>query len=285
MSYFKQHRAEWSLGNAELQAREFVDSFKRSGLTIDEFLAGNPDFMKMGIYAILFRIFNAEINSKFREDVEKPEHDWYLYLFRRMKQGLLKPDACRDFHKNDVSFITFNYDRSLEHFLYDSLFHSFREIDHAETKRQICALNIVHVFGKVAALDWQDPDSEQGSDNRVAYGKRANDIKIPSLLNNLRIIYDERENPPLDQAKKLIREAKRIYFLGFGYRPENIELLDFPTILEKQGVTSCPPTYGTALNLTKQEKATAKARIGRQLHFFSEPTDCLLLLRSAPSVC
>jgi hypothetical protein len=52
----------------------------------------------------------------------------------------------------------------------------------------------------------------------------------------------------LDKAKRLINEAERVFFLGFGYAKDNLDVLGIPDVFgEKQQI------YGTALGLTDRE--------------------------------
>lgn len=101
--------------------------FKSSTPSIDLFLARNNQFSELGKIAIVSSILDAENNSIFREDIHKNRRnqDWYKYLFSRMVESLIKPNSYRDFGDNQVTFITFNYDRSLEHYLHESLSHLF----------------------------------------------------------------------------------------------------------------------------------------------------------------
>jgi len=224
------------------KAETFVKKFHNSSTqSIDLFLARNPEFMVMGKWAIIFRIFAAEKKSKFREQMEHKNLDWYSYLFERLTDDLVKKeDYTRFGDDNKVSFISFNYDRSLEHFLYVSLLNSFSNIPVGEIKEQLNKHRIIHIFGQVAGLDWQELD------NKIEYGR--DDIDIQRLADKLRIIYEKNENPVFEEAHELIRKAKRIFFLGFGYAKENLEILKIPEIIRDE-----QKIYGTALNFTKKE--------------------------------
>jgi len=223
------------------KAKEFTDKFRKSTKSIDLFLALNPEFKETGKRAIIFRILRAEKQSHFREQSKHKDQDWYTLLFECMTKGFVKKDDYSRFCENDVSFITFNYDRSLEHFLYDSLLNSFVGIGGDKIAEQLNRIKVIHVFGKVAPLEWQDR-------NGVEYRQEINSVNADELIKNLRTIYEGMENPELKEAKDLIGKAKSIYFLGFGYAKENLDVLGIPEILSTGQLV-----YGTALGLTERK--------------------------------
>jgi len=227
----------------------------------------------MGKWAIVFRILDAESKSQFREKMENKSQDWYSYLFGKLTEDLVKKDDYSRLSENNISFITFNYDRSLEHFLYESLLNSFNNISTEKIKEQLTTLRVIHIFGQVAGLDWQDIF------DKIEYRRDINRINLPGIVKNLRIIYEENENIELEEARELISNAQHIFFLGFGYAKENLKVLNIPKILKKgQNI------YGTALHLTKKEIKDIQSIFpdmpppyASYVHI--ENIDCLMLLR------
>ncbi len=259
------------------KAREFMDIFEKSTTeSIDLFLARNNEFEIMGKTAIILSIFAREHGSGFREQMatDKRKQDWYSYIFRRLTDDLVEKNDYSRFCENNVSFITFNYDRSLEHLLYESIVNSFNKIPLEKIKEQLNKLKIIHVFGQVAGLEWQDLSS------KIEYRRNLNQIDIQELVKNIRTIYEEKDNPELEEAHKLIREAQHIYFLGFGYAKENLEVLKIPEKLNKN-----QKICGTALGLTRKEIHDIhsifpeyRTKTKRSVHI--EDSDCLMLLRN-----
>ena len=66
------------------------------------------------------------------------------------------------------------------------------------------------------------------------------------MKENIRVIHEETKTE-IEEMKSVIKNAKRIFFLGFGYAKENMEVLNIPRILRTQEI------YGTALGLTQKE--------------------------------
>ncbi len=121
-------------------------------------------------------------------------------------------------------------------------------------------------------MEWQDCDE-------IEYRWDVNRIKVQTIAPNIKTIYEVEDNPELEEAYTLIREAEHIFFLGFGYAKENLDLLKFPQIL-KGGVK----VYGTAYGLTPNEilkiKNIFRPILDTDLKYIHiEEMDSLMLLR------
>ena len=161
--------------------------------------------------------------------------------------------------------------------MYESLINSFSQISKEQIKEQLCSLQFIHIFGQVAGLDWEDrPD-------KTEYRRDVNLVSISAVAERLHTIYEEKDNPELVQAHRLIEQAKRIFFLGFGYGQENLEILNFPAILNGDH-----RICGTGYRLSPKEIADIKTKISTTAvnttkvppsHFHIEDIDCLALLK------
>lgn len=276
-SYLKANLRITPLLPQELRrAGDFANKFRKSSTkSIDLFLARNPEFTIYGKRAILFRIFAAEKQSGFREETKYKDQDWYSWLFEQLTETLVTKEDYSRFGDNYISFVTFNYDRSLEFFLYDSLLNSFNGVGAGKIVEQLDKIRIIHVFGQLAPLRWQ------GQNHVVEYGSDAINVEI--FCDNLRIIYEKSENLELDESQEVISKASRVFFLGFGYAQENLYALGIPAILN-----GTQHVYGTALGLTKREINKVKSVLkltsdsgpkGGAVNVLIEDLDCLALLR------
>jgi hypothetical protein len=225
----------------------FVKEFDQSNTeSIDLFLSRQPQFRAVGRFAILLSILRHEERSHFGEKVEKPERDWYFYLYNRLARELIYKESYAQFGQNRIAFVTFNYDRSLEHFVFGSLLHSFEGATAQKVRDQIDAITINHVYGRLSPLPWQEGDAskvlEYGDDNSTSFNK------LPDMMQNLYVIHEERANPELEKVRVAISGAERIFFLGFGYAKENLEALGLPEVLKQRH-----HIYGTAMGSTPKE--------------------------------
>ena len=252
------------------KAEDFVDTFHKSSIkSIDLFLARNPEFSNRGKRAIIFRILKAEQESGFREETPHKHQDWYSWLFERLTEELVRKEDYIRFSENNVSFITFNYDRSLEHFLYESMLNSFNGVGTDKVIEQVNTIGVFHVYGKVAPLEWQS-----GVDS-VEYGMDLRHTNVEELRKNLRIVYEQGLNPELEKAQEIIKKAGRIFFLGFGYAIENLDALNIPETLRSEHAV-----FGTALGLSERERKIVESGLKHSAERVTlEDMDCLTLLR------
>jgi hypothetical protein len=293
------------LNISEKDIRQFIDAFAKSSIrSIDMFMANNPKLAPIGKYIIAFEIFKAEQLSHFGEEakltqeVVEDKHkgrvydprkflslpffqgdDWYSYLYSRLIEGPVGPSALPNFSDGKLLFITFNYDRSLEQFFYEALRYSFTEVSEDKIIESLKQLKILHVYGQIAPLKWQNPS------DYVDYKPQPNELLLQRVSNNIRTIYEEKQNPELTESQNLLKQADEIFFLGFGYAQENTEVLGLPKLI--------PPkcqVYGTAFNMIDEEINRLRAKLHggrtRDEHTYLAPTDtridaldCLMLLR------
>lgn len=213
--------------------RRFGVELQYSGrLSVDAFLEHRHDYLAVGKMAI------ARVLSTYehQEHLAHPPHNgaWYSYLFDRMST---KPE---EFGMNQVAFITFNYDRSLEHFLFTALTHSYK-MEWQECAEILSHIPIVHVHGQLGPLTWQDRQRHRlyrGNGSLETLPIAADGIKILSEANP--------ESPELTRAKELLDWAEQIYCLGFGYNPTNTERLGIYAHRRKK-------VMGTTRGLKRQE--------------------------------
>ncbi|OHB59734.1 MAG: hypothetical protein A2167_07615 [Planctomycetes bacterium RBG_13_46_10] len=274
--------------------KTFEDSSTKS---IDLFMVRNPKFEPIGKYIISFEIFKAEIKSLFREQAKRTQDlynkkaeirgeayflmkdfqgdDWYSYLFDRLTEGIVAKDDLPDFTDGRISFVTFNYDRSLEYFMYESFRNSFTEVPENKVIQCLKNLKILHLYGQVAPLKWQD------SNEGVGYRPQISESLLRMVSSNIRTIYEEKQNPELVEAQNLLKRADEIFFLGFGFAPENMDVLRLPELIPEL----CQ-VYGTAFGLIEEEVKRVHASVHNERKVVQARTkiesidvDCLMLLR------
>lgn len=289
--------------NSDTDLNGFIKQFEKSSTkSIDLFMARNPKLAPIGKILIAFEIFEAEFSSLFRERAEWAQFRlrmpgyvtgrakfigskdfqgsiWYEYLFDRLTSGLATKDILPDFSNGNLSFITFNYDRSLEYFLYESLRNSFSEVPESQIVQCLQQLKIIHIYGLIAPLKWQDET------NGIDYKPQITAALLKDTSSNIITIYEQQDNPELSEAKTLINQAEQIFFLGFGYAPENMSVLNLTGLI--------PPNcqvYGTAFGMVEKEVKDVlhTMRSGRKADSngykerydtLIESCDCLMLLR------
>jgi hypothetical protein len=273
------------------EAKRFVSCFDVSSTeSIDLFLSRHPQFEKIGKIAIALTILDAEQSSQFRERARANE-DWYFHLFNRLTRELAGRDGYQEFGNSSVAFVTFNYDRSLEYFLFNSLLHAFEGADPLKIEEQILRIPIIHVYGQIAPVKLYDDNGERLRAYGLEYGRDTGPFSAVNFLNVIDYLYvvrEERANPELEKAHEQIAKAERLFFLGFGYARENLAALGIPGVLRSNQYI-----HGTAMGYIPAEVQRIENALGqalgasekdrpnriRQVHI--RPCDCLGLLRES----
>ena len=193
----------------DARIQEFRDSFKNSGkLSVDAFLEHRPDLLDVGKAAISQELIAYEGSSRLFEG----DMDWYAYLYQRMNSPFM------EFGSNKVSIVTFNYDRSIEHFLFTSLKHTYRKGED-KVAEVLSDIPIIHVHGRLGHLPWQKDGGRSYSQ-----GLTPDEIRIAAA--GIRIIHEQLpRDKEFEKARAQIASADRIVFLGFGYDETNLNRL------------------------------------------------------------
>lgn len=212
----------------EVQSRRceaFAESLRGSGqLSIDAFLAANRH--EIG-FDILGKAGIAQVLIDYEKNAPKDsDDDWLKYLFGVMLEGVRTPE---EFVKNNnLSFVTFNYDRYLESWLHQRIRHSFGICGGAALDL-LNEIPIFHVYGSLGA--YPDPNHHFS-------------LKWIEATRSIRTIFDtEQDKACVDSAKAVLTDAEIICLLGFGYHQENIDLLGLDKIFDSTG-TVCSSRYG-----------------------------------------
>ncbi|MGA7720534.1 MAG: SIR2 family protein [Ignavibacteriaceae bacterium] len=217
------------LGNYEQVLTQFINHFRDShNVSIDLFLSRNPLFSSIGKDAIVLSLLESEKSSLkywFKEDISI---DWYLSIFNYMLDGLFEPEDYKIFGQNKTTFITFNYDRSLENYLYNSLLNTFSKASEDEIKEVMRKISIHHVYGELGHLPWErnSIDPSNSAITFIDYGK--SEIYYPELEIYRKSIKTIKERLPLQEGEPIfeaLQNAMEIFFLGFSFGDENMEIL------------------------------------------------------------
>lgn len=121
-------------------------------LVIDYFLGWNPPLQRLGKMMIAASLIKCEVDSSGSHkninrprDGKKHNDDWIRFLVHQIAMGCKN---SKDLFQNDVYFITFNYDRSLEVQLFSAL-NAIEMFDHADIIKFMNDQRVVHVYGTI----------------------------------------------------------------------------------------------------------------------------------------
>jgi len=215
--------------------------------SVDAFLEHRPDHLELGKRLMAHMLISVENPNGLYPD----DPDWYQYLWQRMGTS---PDK---FHENKLSVITFNYDRSLEHFLFTALVNSYR-LSKEDAAEQLKHIPIIHVYGQLGLLEWQANKDEEA--NVIPYGgKPTAEVALPAARGIQILPEGKKESAEFHKAHELLIQAESVYFLGFGYNPTNMERLKLP-LHGTEHYSDSRLLAGSCYHLTKAEKSVFQNR-------------------------
>jgi hypothetical protein len=214
--------------------------------SVDAFLEHRSEFMDIGKTLIATVLCECEQEN----NLFVGEENWYTYLLDRMTEGT----PLNRLNEHQVSFVTFNYDRSLEHHLYSTLCSRYQTSKEAVAE-VVKKIPIIHVHGQLGYLPWQNPEVS----HHVEYGDKTPGA-IRLAANGIKIITENMDHSPdFRNAQEYIGAARRIGILGFGYHDVNMKRLNIPFGKPDLKVT------GTGFGLTPAERGEIGSKHGFML--------------------
>lgn len=124
----------------------FVKELLGSHLSIDAFLEEHPNFAEIGKVSIALALIPFEQYSSL---IRKENIEWYEHLCHQMGPSREKFLL----NAKNLSFITFNYDRSLDFYLYNTLTDSYGSEFALKILKEI---HFVHAYGQLGLPSFFD---------------------------------------------------------------------------------------------------------------------------------
>lgn len=224
--------------------------------SVDSFLEihrSDPDIQQCAKSAIVKLILDGERRSRLHVndrniyntlDTLKLEGTWFQELAHAIFEGVDASDVSAAF--SPVTFISFNYDRCIEWFLYNAV-QGLYFIDRSQAHNVIEPLRVLHPYGEVGSPAWL------GTSNSSMFGDDSSG-RITRTQGRIQT-FTERALPP--ETVRLVREAvaqaATLIFLGFAFHPQNMELLRSENSKEPSQVRRI---YGTSMGMSEEDCST-----------------------------
>lgn len=249
MVQFNELLCKLLLQEKRIESKELRNNLLESRRSsIDLFLENRPELINIGKLSIACGIIEFEKR-------DKGPWDWFEYIHdSELAQCKSAEEYCQ---KNNVNFITFNYDRHLEHSLISSLKSTYDE------KEDRCAelikdyFEIIHVHGKLDNLPWEDGSGR-------SYGNKPSTLdELEKSAEGIEIIH-ENDNKSFGNARKLIKNAELIIFLGLNlHNHTNLNRLDIQDNMKDKRI------YATLKGLTGPQRDDVSEYFNHELSFIS----------------
>lgn len=225
-----------SVGISGDRVRDFAISLVLSGLTsVDAFLEHQRNFIRheeVGKACIAYFVMKKEtpfnltnIDSIKVNGTMVAKDDWYRYLFNTLTDNI----EHDDFANLPISFLTFNYDRSLDLFLWYSIKNTYQLSDD-ETRPIYESIPIIHLHGSLGSLPLYSTATYESG--HVPYGGiMPSNTSVPYnclqiARKSINIIHEDIDTTAeFTKAHVLLEQASRIYVTGFSFHPKSVKRL------------------------------------------------------------
>lgn len=165
-----------------------------------------------------------------------------------------------------VTFVTFNYDRTLEAYFQRVIQNSFAMDATQALELRKGALPIIHLHGEIAdaPFGYFEEAAIVGEIKRYASGIKVIHGRVPT------------GDPSFEAARQAIAQATLICFLGFGYHPVNLQRLAI-----HQTARTDAEIFGSTYRMGPAEKKNAERNLSRPIKGAGPGAQCERFLRDA----
>ncbi|MCA3697744.1 hypothetical protein [Aquidulcibacter sp.] len=239
-------------------AKRIVEGMPIAG-SIDNFLhthSTDQYIVALGKLAIARLILKSERDLKVSTDstvgdvstlltTQNYSDSWYSPFIRMLTTGT-QSDQPADLFKN-VRFVVFNYDRCLEHVLLLALQGNFGlRLDAAH--EVLSGIEIIHPYGSLGSINSKATEY-------VPFG--ADRIDLFSISQGIQTFTESVNASTVERAKQSVATADRLVFMGFGFLPQNMDLL------APRGMQSATRIHSTTLGISSSDKSIVKEQLKR----------------------
>ena len=232
--------------------------------SIDNFIdshRSNPTIAAVGKLAIASAILKAERSSTLYVSPKniyntinfgRVADTWFNAFFQLVCLNAQEEDLPTRLSR--VRVVTFNYDRTLEHFLYYSI-QNYYGSSPERAAEIVSHLSVLHPYGQVGTLPWQNRGTS------VPFGGDISSSALIQVAENLRTFTEgtSESDSQIEQIRKAVFDAETLVFLGFAFHELNLQLLfgsprEIPVRHSKQ-------IFGTAMGLSESNKKVLDAEL------------------------
>ena len=168
---------------------------------------------------------------------------WMVSLFMLLNQDCPFSNLKKRLSK--IALVIFNYDRCVEQFLFEAI-KSFYRVDDDAAKDALSSLDIYHPYGVIGSLPWQTSD-------HIPFGSSNESYVLVRASRNIKTFSESNAvtDSETQEIRKLIAGSKCLVFLGFGFIPLNMRLLQ-PTSHHPSCKTNT--VFATTYNVSSFDK-------------------------------
>lgn len=267
--------------NSYLRAGRQISASSVQAISIDNIVDALEDdaIEMMAKIGIVRAIHLAEKSSKFFEakkdnntgiDLRKFGETWYSHLTKIICENRKSTEIEQVFE--NLSFVSFNYDRCLEHYLPKSIA-NYYGVAEATVQETVQSLRVHRPYGIAGKLPWQTlpaAASNFGGGDAAELSHAASEIRTFTQG-----MGDAQKQKAMHSD---LMDADRIVFLGSAFHRQNLELLKIPGNQDVEVLATSSGVSDSDQRIVKNELAyifgIPSKRVDAQIHLaplFCEP--------------
>jgi hypothetical protein len=233
--------------------------------TIDQYLDGAGEDAKLRTKrGMAYTFLRGERAFAYNVHQPKPAGDWYTDLFEQML-------AASDSEIAGTQFLTFNYERSLQYDLWESIVQE--GVRTGKRRWSDLPIRLTHLYG---AVGWP---LDTGALERIKASEYLTVDQIQDAAGQIRT-YSDDHAARWQQPREWIASARRLVFLGFGFHASNLSNLG----ISGTGPVCAWRQTGNVWSTSKirtSERGVMEKRLGLEVRWSG---DCAQTLRKLGSV-
>jgi hypothetical protein len=172
---------------------------------------------------------------------------WYQGLAQILFEQVRSNDLASAF--SPIVFISFNYDRCIEWFLLHCL-SGLYSIEKSVACKIMQGVKIYHPYGDIGDPHW--------SSNNFDFFAPTLPRDVSAIAERIRTFTEPSSDDEFVSLRKVVREAQTIVFLGFGFHPQNLELLGSGN---RFGTSKVKNIIGTSFGMSANDRADITSRL------------------------
>ena len=174
-------------------------------------------------YSIARSILAHERNSTIaikrdspRINFKKTQDTWISHFFKLIREGHTF-DGLRSSFEN-ASFIIFNYDRVVEHFLQEAVKELY-QVDDDAAAGVLAHSKFLHPYGSLGSIN------SKSSAEALPFGAEESVYNIVRATKSIKTYTEQINDQSQVELTKIVSDSARIVFLGFAFYPQNMKII------------------------------------------------------------
>jgi len=224
-NYVRQHDSSNDINPYLIEAWHIRDALPQA-ISIDNFIDAHRDNDKIalcGKLAIVRSILNAEkrsllyfeesnLNSKL--DFSSLSSTWYNTFFQLITENCQSKDLQKRFES--VALIIFNYDRCIEHFIFNAL-QNYYKLTKEKAIELLKSIKMYHPYGDVGTMIGRS----------IKFGGEPTAEQLLELSQKINTFAEgtDPESSEILKIREHMGKAKKLVFLGFAFHKLNMQLI------------------------------------------------------------